>query len=232
LLHSDLPEYPRRAIERRIEGDVILEISVDDRGQVSDARVLSGPDELRKSALESVLTWHYSPAAVRAGLTQATIRFHLPPPNARFEGRAYAVELSEKNEKEERSPAQRAERLMMEIEKALQDPNITNGQRDELKKKYAEAQEQLESTRNITWKLRVDRPRFEGTPILTQIRSERVTADAMKEVTAQLGVRIGDPITEEIAKRISQTVSRIDEHLRAAFRSDGKGGITLTILAP
>src|SRR5205814_6503229 len=129
---------------------------------------------------ESVLNWHYSPAAVRAGLTQATIRFHLPLPNAQFEGHGYAVELREKNENEEHSPAQRAEHVMMEIEKALQDPNITNGQKDELKRKYAEARAQLESARTVTvGELRVERPRFEGAPILTQIRSERVTSDAM-----------------------------------------------------
>ena len=69
LLHSNLPEYPRRAIERRVEGDVLLEITVDDRGQVSDARVLSGPDELRRAALESVpglkkaVEEHFAPAS-------------------------------------------------------------------------------------------------------------------------------------------------------------------------
>jgi hypothetical protein len=68
--------------------------------------------------------------------------------------------------------------------------------------------------------------------VLVQIRTERVTADAIKDLTARLGVHIGDAITEDAAKRISEAVSRIDEHLRAVFRGDGKGGITLTILAP
>ena len=63
LLHAALPEYPHRAIEQRVEGDVLLDLAIDDRGEVSDARVLSGPDELRKAALESVLQWHYSPDA-------------------------------------------------------------------------------------------------------------------------------------------------------------------------
>jgi len=139
---------------------------------------------------------------------------------------------SQEKEKGELSPAQRAERVMMEVEKALQDGNITNGQKDELKKKYAEAKEQLESVRTNRVELRSERPRFEGTPVLTRITSERVTADAMKDLTARLGVHIGDPITEDVAKRISETVSRIDEHLRAVFRGDGKGGITLTVLAP
>ena len=95
LLHAALPEYPHRAIEQRVEGDVLLDLAVDDRGEVSDARVLSGPDELRKAALESVLQWHYSPDAVRSISTQATLRFHLPAEDSRAEpGKraiAYAV---------------------------------------------------------------------------------------------------------------------------------------------
>ena len=54
----------------------------------------------------------------------------------------------------------------------------------------------------------------------------------MKDLTARLGVHIGDPITEDVAKRITETVARIDEHLRVSFGGDGKGGMTLAIVAP
>ena len=80
LLHGERPEYPRRAIEQRVEGDVQVEMTLDERGEVSDARVLSGPEELRKATLESVLQWHYSPAALASTTTYATLRFRVPPP--------------------------------------------------------------------------------------------------------------------------------------------------------
>ena len=64
LLHGDVPEYPRRAAERSVQGDVVLEMTLNDRGEVSDARVVRGPDELRRAALEAVLNWHYSPEAL------------------------------------------------------------------------------------------------------------------------------------------------------------------------
>ena len=73
LLHGGLPEYPRRAIDQQVDGDVDLEVTLDDRGEVSDARVLSGPDELRKAALESVLNWHYSPAALRSSVVEGLL---------------------------------------------------------------------------------------------------------------------------------------------------------------
>ena len=55
LLHGELPEYPARAVAQHVEGDVALDFFVDERGEVSDARVSSGPEELRRAALSSVL---------------------------------------------------------------------------------------------------------------------------------------------------------------------------------
>ena len=78
LLHASMPEYPKRAIEQKIEGDVVLDVTVDDRGEVSDARVASGPEELRRAALESVLNWHYSPEAVKSTTVAVALHFTVP----------------------------------------------------------------------------------------------------------------------------------------------------------
>jgi TonB family protein len=53
-------------------GMVTIDASLDTKGEVSDARVLSGPEELRKEALASVLQWHFQPGPSR---TQITIQF-------------------------------------------------------------------------------------------------------------------------------------------------------------
>lgn len=79
LLHSVAPRYPKAALEKRIEGAVVLEVQIDAEGHVTDAHVLSGPDELRSAALEAVLQWHYSPRAMTLPATnQVTIQFRLP----------------------------------------------------------------------------------------------------------------------------------------------------------
>lgn len=79
LLHSVAPTYPQAAIEKHIEGAVVMEVRVDAEGHVSDARVLSGPEELRSAALQAVLQWHYSPKAMTLPTTtQASIEFKLP----------------------------------------------------------------------------------------------------------------------------------------------------------
>jgi TonB family protein len=55
-----------------VTGTLTVQATLDVKGEVSDARVLSGPEELRKDALTSVLQWHYQPGPTEA---QITIQF-------------------------------------------------------------------------------------------------------------------------------------------------------------
>jgi TonB family protein len=76
VIHRDDVEYPEAAVERGIQGTVVVEATLDADGVVNDARVLSGPLELRKAALESVLQWRFTHGA--AGSTrQISIAFEL-----------------------------------------------------------------------------------------------------------------------------------------------------------
>jgi len=60
-------------------GTVVLDASLNSKGEVTDARVVSGPDELRRSALQSVLQWHYSMDAGATPTVRATITFGAAP---------------------------------------------------------------------------------------------------------------------------------------------------------
>ena len=239
LLHASLPEYPRRAIEQRVQGDVVLDLATDERGEVSDARVLSGPDELRRASLESALQWHYSPQALRSTTLQATLRFSLPPANAEYEKRAYAVLKMEDEVHAKRLPLD--VEVMEELSKALQDPGASGQQKDEWKRKYEEEAVLLDKMRaDNAWKdgaeytvrLAPRRSLFEGTPRLVRIGGERVTPETMKELVGRAGISIGDQISEGTAKRIQEIAATLDEHLRVSFRGDGKGGLIMMVLNP
>jgi TonB family protein len=242
LLHASLSEYPRRAIEQRVQGDVLLDIVTDDRGEVSDARVLSGPDELRRAALESVLQWHYSPEALRSTTLQATLRFTLPPANAEYEKHGYAVLAKMEDEEQvKRSQPQHAEHLRAELSKALQDPGASDQQKDEWKRKFVEEAVLLNKMRaenawkdgaEYTVRLAPRRSLFEGTPRLVRIGAERVTPETMKELVQRAGISIGDQISEGTAKRIEEIARTLDEHLRVSFRGDGNGGLIIMVLTP
>lgn len=82
LLHRAPVQYPRDAIQKGIQGSVVVEATLDQKGEVTDAQVVSGPAELRKAALESVLQWHYDLATGVPPKVQVAIDFMLPPPNS------------------------------------------------------------------------------------------------------------------------------------------------------
>ena len=76
LLHRAAVVYPKEAQAKGITGTVVLEVSVNESGAVTDARVVSGPDELRAAALESVLRWHYAHDAPLPPKTEVSIDFN------------------------------------------------------------------------------------------------------------------------------------------------------------
>jgi protein TonB len=62
LLRRVEPDYPWLAVDRNIQGVVILEATVDENGQVADVRVLRAPSTLLADAsTRAVRQWQYSP---------------------------------------------------------------------------------------------------------------------------------------------------------------------------
>jgi TonB family protein len=236
LLHAALPEYPRRAIDQKVEGDVVLEAMLDDRGEVSDARVLSGPDELRKAALESVLNWHYSPSALRSVSTQVTLRFHLPPTESDAGSKDLLAKKSNENLRMRTrddgfAPGQRADHQMSEIEAALQDSSLTSEQRDELKAQYMVAKAMREKVQAERQSARNNALASSVAMQLQQIRTEGVSQDVVRELQAQTGVQIGDTLDEVALKRFAKTAQSIDEHLRVYFVSDKQGRLVISVVS-
>jgi TonB family protein len=61
LLHRAPVSYPDAALAAGVFGDVVASVTVNDKGEVTDAHVVSGPLPLRKAVLDSVLQWHFDP---------------------------------------------------------------------------------------------------------------------------------------------------------------------------
>ena len=98
---------------------------------------------------------------------------------------------------------------------------------------HAEREASFETLEDKTYAFAVTRNpqlgKFEGSPRLVQVRTERVSAETAKEVMNQAGVSVGDQITEETAKRIAQVAATMDEHVRVEYEK-ARGGIVMTIL--
>jgi TonB family protein len=68
--------YPAEAAMKKIEGQVVVELTFNAAGLVTDSHVLSGPEELRHAALESALNRGYNINVART--LQVIVDFKLP----------------------------------------------------------------------------------------------------------------------------------------------------------
>jgi TonB family protein len=71
LMHAGIPRYPN------VEGDVVVQVSLNDKGEVTDVHVITGAPELRKAALDNALEWHFAQDGSLPQTLQATIKFRL-----------------------------------------------------------------------------------------------------------------------------------------------------------
>jgi TonB family protein len=78
ILHRPPVFYPSGVT---MTGTVIVESSVNAKGEVTDAHVVSGPDALRSAVLMSVLNWHFAPEGLPPTV-QSMVRFDAVPEKA------------------------------------------------------------------------------------------------------------------------------------------------------
>jgi TonB family protein len=99
ILHRVAVPYPLAACSQHIEGTVVAQLTLRKNGEVADAHVVSGPEELRAAVLWSVLQWHYAtdgqaPHTVQATVTFSTASLANPPaPNPEMEALANSKEV-------------------------------------------------------------------------------------------------------------------------------------------
>ena len=81
LVHRAEPAYPPDAVAARVEGTVVVEATVDERGQVLEVRVLRSIESLDQAAIDAVMQWRYSPLLVSGQPSRfvitVNVSFHL-----------------------------------------------------------------------------------------------------------------------------------------------------------
>jgi len=77
LVRTVDPVYPPDAKATHIQGNVVLSVTVDKNGKVSNIEVLSGPEQLVKSAIDAVEQWEYEPPNIAPAVTTVTVNFTL-----------------------------------------------------------------------------------------------------------------------------------------------------------
>ncbi|HSW40663.1 MAG TPA: energy transducer TonB, partial [Acidobacteriota bacterium] len=81
LIRRVEPDYPEIARRARIQGDVVMQADIDEEGNVTNLRTLSGHQLLRDAAEKAVSQWKYSPYLLNGEpvpvIATVTVRFIL-----------------------------------------------------------------------------------------------------------------------------------------------------------
>jgi protein TonB len=64
-IHDVSPEYPRKAKENHIQGDVILQGTIDSKGKVINLTVVQGDPILAEASIKAVRQWRYRPYVLK-----------------------------------------------------------------------------------------------------------------------------------------------------------------------
>jgi hypothetical protein len=233
IFHGPI-EYPRQLIERRIEGPVVVEISTDREGEVSDAHVVSGPFELRRIVLSSVLEWRYDAARHPSGSSIVTVQFQLP-----------AGEMGDSSPvlpADERGGGLDTERRIYIAPNG--DSVVLSGQQQRrlLEKLIAERAGQSERATNPEEQAKLERQVNElkqaleansaSGPIhgrLSSTQTEGLPEGVLRQLQSRLPVHLGDEINPDVVLRVEQSLQAIDSRLRMKWESGEGGDVALGV---
>jgi TonB family protein len=59
------PQYPQEAKNNHIQGDVVIEVMIDTKGNIAKLNVIKGHPVLAKAAVEAVSQWKYKPFTIQ-----------------------------------------------------------------------------------------------------------------------------------------------------------------------
>jgi TonB family protein len=197
VMHRAPVRYSPEALENRVEGTVVAQVTLDPNGAVIDAKALSGPDELRKPVLQSLLSWHFTKDAA-ASMRQISVTFHLPETQAApANGAAGGITGGIASE----APA-----------------GVTGGVPGVLRQ--AELAESVTVSAPPLPRTTPFENRKQAAPMAEKAVVRSINVQGMNvpagQVTSKLPLQIGDTWTPDSWKAFIETARDVDEHLRAA----------------
>jgi beta-lactamase regulating signal transducer with metallopeptidase domain len=251
VIHRGEVPFPETVRKQGVTGTVQVEVTLDDSGNVSDAHVLSGPQELRKTSLESVLNWHFTKDAAKGtrvvNITysndakqvqisepepRSTARtytsFRVDPPETTFvfrrNGEQESVGLTERQQLERQIEDVRKQAAEAENSGAPESVSAA------LKLKLAEFYRTLETTpfEGTGRRASLEAIKRNGAPIKS-IAVFGVSESARADLLSHLPVRVGDVLSARLLEETQRAVREYDEHLRLGLVGTTDGQVELRI---
>jgi TonB family protein len=210
VMHRAPVRYSPDALTNKIEGMVVAQVTLDTNGNVIDAKALSGPDELRKPVLQSLLSWHFTKDAA-SSMRQVSVTFHLPETQAApANGDAGGVAVGEPGALERQRAA-----VLPAAESALQQAGPAPAATMLSGSLTVSAPPLPRTTPPENRKLAGPRPMPEKA-VVRSITVQGLRSMPEGQVISKLPLQVGGVWTPDSWKALLETARDIDEHLRGA----------------
>ncbi len=248
VIHRTPVEYPESLAKKGVKGTVQAEVTLDANGNVSDARVLSGPEELRKAVLQSLLNWHFTrdsggrtrlvsvvfdPAKYSADNDRrfelearaVTIESEKGGPGFRFRlvGPANTEEQKKEGavigkEDELRAQQQALRAQLQEVEVQARNEKTTDFLNQRIQELKMEIEASTKVLREREWADRAGKEQLEATVKTRELELAKIDADRRRRA--------------EIASRLEAEQSRIDGRVLKSITTEGLPESVRTELLP
>jgi len=206
---------------------VVIEATVDSSGQVIDARVLSGPAQLRKPALISVLDRRFSPGN---GTRTVQIPFEPPAPEVQADEQALADQLAREVERQNRAVQVLNDSAAVALKRATSD-NLRR-HLGELRAQQAAAQNAFMAA--TKQQREIERVQGELASLMAQLSAgidgplraveiHDLSDDAKRDLLSRMPVHEGDALTTQSIEAMEQAIKQFDERLVFSFDRTADG---------
>jgi TonB family protein len=259
LMHRSPVPYPADALAKGVEGTVVVQVKLNARGEVAEAAVLSGPEELRKAAQQAVLTWHFDKSVAMttqvvnidfsktaaAGTAQPADKVLYDQAINRIQHRDYEGARLALNTLINAYPNSE---YLAQAKLAIADSWYRQGGAHGLAQAEAEYRDFIlfyPSMKDVAEsRLRQIQPRTAGDPTagtnlapppsptspkLTRIAVKGLSDSARDELLSRLPVREGAEWSPQMSDAVAAAVKEFDPHLLIVFTPTGPGELMLTI---
>lgn len=211
LIHRTPLMYPDAARTGRVEGTVVIQATTDSSGNVTDARVVGGPDELRRGVLQSVLQWHF---ARNAGTQQVSVQFQTPADNGpRIEPVVIVNQAAAANVP--LSAAAAEIKSLQEQQSALLNSRVRG-----------------EAAPDFDAQLKALSAKVQALQKIKGFVTFGIYEPAGRELLASLPVHVGDAPTTENMMALSAAAKKFDEHLIVGSSQITPEEVEIRIAAP
>jgi TonB family protein len=228
MMHRSAVTYPEAARAKGIEGIVVLQARLDAGGSVVDASVVSGPQELRRAAIEAVLQWHFM-REYGGSTQQVSIEFKRPKAVGAASQAATMARIAEAPDapdvqaviQQMRERAQTVPPPPMDGADATRRPTFVVG--GGVTAPQGGVLGSIFSGPNVVGLQPA--PASASPARIRSIRVEGLPDSAKNELMASLPVREGDLLTPENNAKLQAAARQFDEHLSVGMNvSRGEDG--------